>query len=132
MEQNQLDVVPAATLTFGKLAGTRVAPFGPFAVTLTLSPLRSPARVNQIVMFGSVVEKLAAATGGFEVQAEAAILVMTAEPSSVAAPVPPPDPVTANGIVVNMVVPFQTNRTLHVPAVNAKGSLAFVSHGSKQ
>ena len=130
--QNQLDVVPAATLRFGKLAGTKVAPFGPFAVTLTLSPFRSPARVNQIVIFGSVVEKVLAATGGFEVQAGAAILVITGEPTTVAALEPPLDPVIAKERVASVLVPFQTNRTLHVPAVNVRGSLALVSQGSKQ
>ena len=127
-----MDVVPAATLTFGKLAGTREAPFGPFAVTLTLSPFRSPAKVNQIVIFESVVEKVFAAAGGFEVQAGEAILVITGEPTTVAALEPPPAPVTAKVSVASVLDPFQTNRTLQVPGVNIRGSLAFVSQGSKQ
>ena len=64
-------------------------------------------------------------------QAGVAIFVITGEPTNVAAPVPPA-PVTVNVRVVNVLVPFQTNRRLQVPAVNVKGSLAFVSQGSKQ
>ena len=105
---------------------------GPLRVILRLSPFRTPAKVNQMVIFGSVVAKLVTAWGCAEVQAAVAIFVMTGEPTNVAAPVPPPAPVTAKVSVVRVLVPFQTSRRLQVPAVSGRGSPAFVSHGSKQ
>ena len=114
------------------LDGVKVAPLGPLRVILRLSPFRTPAKVNQMVIFGSVVAKLVTAWGCAEVQAAVAIFVMTGEPTNVAAPVPPPAPVTAKVSVVRVLVPFQTSRRLQVPAVSGRGSPAFVSHGSKQ